>query len=161
MGCDIHVYLELVEEISVDKEYIYSVAEFYPGRNYWLFSLMAGVRNDSNPNLLLFPPKGLPKEVGYIARYENELFVPENYTGEERTTSRENADKWIAAGKSKQGYHGEKWVTNPDWHSHSWLTTKEMEVVKERYERYMLDTNILEPFPPKYESLLRAMHGLG
>ena len=68
MGCDIHMYLEQERTINNDKKWAsmdyykknpyydkndeedswegeYEVVEIYDGRNYSLFSILAGVRN--------------------------------------------------------------------------------------------------------------------
>ena len=62
MGCDIHIYTESLRRVNNvetwvnvdnwrinpyfgDEEKEYTVCEIYQGRNYELFSFLAGVRN--------------------------------------------------------------------------------------------------------------------
>lgn len=80
MGCDIHLYLEGKRTICGDKKWIsldhfrlnpyygtdpseeeYSVVSIYSSRNYWLFSILAGVR-DYSGNKPIAEPKGMPED---------------------------------------------------------------------------------------------------
>lgn len=133
MGCDIHLYLENVETIYNGNLQSRSIGQFHSGRNYTMFSLMANVRNyDGNT---LFSPKGLPTPLGYEAKYDNELYVikDEDYHDQERYVSRTVAEGWVGKGISLWTDPSMKWVTHPDWHSHSWLTFEELQQVKAAY----------------------------
>lgn len=129
MGCDIHMYLEFVER----EDYVSSIAKFNLSRNYTLFSLMAGVRTYEGSRVI-YQPRGLPDKIGWVAEYDNELYVVDRETDEEHSVSRENALKWIERGVSKWTNDQEKWVTHPDWHNHSWLNAEELDRVREVYE---------------------------
>lgn len=82
MGCDIHIYLEQERTINNDKKWVsmdyykknpyydkndeedswqveYDVVEIYNGRNYSLFSILAGVRNYGE-NSPIVEPRGIP-----------------------------------------------------------------------------------------------------
>lgn len=97
-----------------------------PGRNYFMFQILAGVRGEP----LMYEPKGLPTDTGYSATNDNLCYISEDSDSEDRYVTPENAAKWVANGSSKYVGNGEReniWVTNPDWHSHSWLATEEFE----------------------------------
>ena len=85
MGCDIHLYTErkLLDDnrwICVDH-FIYnpyydgknpdekelSPVEIYDGRDYTMFTALAGVRND-NMTPIISPPRGLPTDVSDVVR---------------------------------------------------------------------------------------------
>lgn len=72
MGCDIHFYVEVrkgknwesADRWSVDPSdgvpYIDDPDKFYSGRNYYLFSILAGVRSYDNAYEPICNPRGLP-----------------------------------------------------------------------------------------------------
>ena len=68
MGCDIHVVLERKIEDKWQGVFVYRVTdanaiqkvEPYDGRNYELFSILAGVRGSHEP---LIDPRGLPNDM--------------------------------------------------------------------------------------------------
>lgn len=127
MGCDIHLYLESKHQRG------WSDLCTPPGvRDYEMFELMAGVRGDET----LFPPRGLPKDIGLSTRHESQLFITEDGNGDHQA-SRENAAKWVSAGSSSYTDKDKKFITHPDWHSHSWLTADEFgKVIDEYRKRY-------------------------
>lgn len=129
MGCDIHMYLETVDSSDWPR----SIAKFNLGRNYTIFSLMAGVRSHENKRII-YQARGLPENIGWMAEYDNELYVVDGDTSEDRHVSRETALGWISRGVSRWTNDSKKWVTHPDYHSHSWLTADELDRVKEVYE---------------------------
>jgi len=97
---------------------------------------MANVRNYYSDGKLpvLVEPRGIPDDVGYIAKDDNQLYISEN-EGDNYTTM-ERAEKWVESGSSKfiDNQEGKPiWVTHPDWHSHSWLTTSEFETIINKY----------------------------
>ncbi len=73
MGCDIHFYVEARKDadspwVTADHWEVDDIAlgpevprrfEFYTGRHYALFSLLAGVRGDGHP---LIEPRGVPED---------------------------------------------------------------------------------------------------
>jgi len=91
MGCDIHVRLEKLMTIKEKEKWIncdnwtfnpyfgeysdetieYEVNEFYDGRNYELFALLADVRNYGDI-IPISKPKGVPLDMHYRTREEYE-----------------------------------------------------------------------------------------
>lgn len=127
------MYLEYEETLPDGEKYITSVSRFSLSRNYTIFALMAGVRAYEG-STVLFGPRGLPEKVGWEADYDNTLYVVEGETNEEYCVSRERAERWVASGSSQWTTADKRWVTQPDWHSHSWLTLEEFEQVRDAYE---------------------------
>lgn len=137
MGCDIHMYVEYTYTAGRLKEpLIWSSfgSGFLGNRNYQLFGYLAGVRYNPKNALL---PKGLPKELAYISDHDTKLYITEDGEGEHETTMK----KALAWNKERgcQLYKGRNgkvtWVDNPNWHSHSWLTTNEFASVLKRYSK--------------------------
>lgn len=144
MGCDIHCYIEYrdrdVSDLE-DKSWSSFGGRINPGRNYAIFSLMAGVRSWNEGNIL-FEPRGLAENLGYYSRGDNFLYI----TADEKecscggscdSVSMSKAEKWVKSGSSyfKNNREGKPtWVSQPDWHSHSWLSLSEFRQVLEKYK---------------------------
>jgi len=135
MGCDIHAYLDYDEFPTDDGWYVSCFAEDLDlGRNYALFSLMAGVRRDPDREQRpLFEPKGMPDRYSYQVKRAYSLSVYDDLSGVDRNCSIEQAEKWIKRGISI--WLDDKHISDPDWHSASWLTASELEQVKAEYEQ--------------------------
>ena len=138
MGCDIHLYIEYKnKKVAFDgyKDSWHSFGQqINPGRNYAMFALMADVRNYDGQLPVIVKPRGMPDDVGYIAKDDNQMYISEN-EGDNYTTM-ERAEKWVESGSSKfiDNQEGKPtWVTDPDAHSHSWLTTSEFETIINNY----------------------------
>jgi len=128
MGADIHPYIEY------DKapDFTWQFAQVRLARDYRLFSLLAGVRHEPSfgqPSV----PKGLPANLCPLTRLDNELCVVENDSREKGVCTKEQAERWVASGMSEWTSDEHKWVTNPDWHSHSWMNWRELEEVKQKF----------------------------
>jgi hypothetical protein len=140
MGCDIHLYIEYK---SKKPQYDGRESTWHsfgksinPGRNYAMFGLMANVRNCYSDGKLpvLVEPRGMPEDAGYTATDDNRIYISE--TESEDYVCMETAKRWVNSGSSKfiNNKDGNPtWVTQPDWHSHSWLTTSEFESVLNKY----------------------------
>jgi hypothetical protein len=140
MGCDIHLYIEYK---SKKPQYDGRESTWHsfgksinPGRNYAMFGLMANVRNCYSDGKLpvLVEPRGMPEDAGYTATDDNRIYISE--TKSEDYVSMETAKRWVNSGSSKfinDNDGNPTWVTQPDWHSHSWLTTSEFESVLNKY----------------------------
>jgi hypothetical protein len=127
MGCDIHAFIDY-DEIHQDGISTFHWGSIKLERNYWLFSLLAGVRGEREQSL---QPKGLPKSMSWQVRKEVYLqliddadvndYTVEGYIG------REHAKKhnW----KMIDEYHCE----HPDWHSHSYLNLEELDGIIKNY----------------------------
>jgi hypothetical protein len=140
MGCDIHLYIEYKSKKTEFDGYKNSWHSFggriNPGRNYAMFGLMANVRNCYSDGKLpvLVEPRGMPEDAGYTATDDNRIYISE--TESEDYVCMETAKRWVNSGSSKfiNNKDGNPtWVTQPDWHSHSWLTTSEFESVLNKY----------------------------
>jgi hypothetical protein len=115
-----------------------------------MFEALAGVRGDETNAVV--PPRGMPEDAGYYSFDDYTLYISDSPGADdsEDVCSRQRADGWAKNGSSilldtnkkpitpAQGELttfdtdkapsvavGAVWVTHPDWHTHSWLTTDE------------------------------------
>lgn len=155
MGCDIHVYVEY----SRDGKHWGNLTDNAGSRNYRMFGIMAGVRYE---DAKLFDPKGLPDgNLSFTAEAAHWCNVaPDDHpewAGSDGWVSKDNAERWVASGCSKPAFRDGvlKRVTNPDHHSHSWLTASELEQCVERY-RELSDGSA----PTEWVAILAAMKAI-
>lgn len=139
MGCDIHPVLEVKGEdgkwhgkvlcwcsrtgSAPDTE-----GALYIHRNYSLFAMLAGVRNYDGVKPIA-EPRGVPDDA-------SEAFVKMNWfrvvpddefdENDEWSVRLSDAERWVK-GNSSDWRDGKSLVSNPDFHSHSWLTLAEIE----------------------------------
>jgi hypothetical protein len=161
MGCDIHMYVQYREkkerENELNRDWWYEFGDqISPGRNYSMFGILAGVRSSyyDDEGVTHLEPKGLPDfGLGWGARADLSLSITE--TGqEEKSCTLEQAERW--KGPIEKNKDGKPVRTeHPDWHSHSWLTPKELAQV---YRWYKKETG----YPPglEYRVLLKMMKAL-
>jgi hypothetical protein len=125
MGADIHLYMEVCEDPASDNPYWSAFGgRVNPGRDYGMFGVIADVRvSDIN----IIPPKGMPEgRLGYEAEGDAYLYVNDKHADQAGYCSVANADEWVKSGSSANLVeNGVRRVTNPDWHSHTWLTPAE------------------------------------
>jgi hypothetical protein len=133
MGCDIHCYIEFKEKD--DNRWRSFGERINPGRNYLMFAVLAGVRTD-NPSDALIPARGPLNDMGFSADNDAYLYIHDTDGEHSEGTTKERAKDFV----EKQGCHYKNnnegkptWVSHPDWHSHSWLTTAEFKAALERY----------------------------
>lgn len=69
MGCDIHA----VVRVKPKKGPPYVFTDVQIDRDYELFGILAGIRDNTAPNIQL--PRGLPKDIRLIANRRNEIAV--------------------------------------------------------------------------------------
>jgi hypothetical protein len=153
MGCDIHMYIEYKRKNTTTNNWNNFGSKINPGRNYWMFGLMSkGVRCEFEES---FEAKGMPEDAGYYTRDDNQLYITDTGNEEDCCTI-EKAKQWESYG-GKITYEKDipKWVTHPDWHSHTWLTIEEYERVIDSYNKKAG----AEP-EPEYEAVLAAMKKL-
>lgn len=151
MGCDIHCYIEYQsKETGRWNDF---GGKINPGRNYYMFSLLAGVRGEESS--ALFPPRGLPDNLGYSSANDSRLFITD--TDGEHCLNKETAAKWVEQHISEYILLNDNpiWVTHPDWHSHSWLTTKEYQEVLKKYDETEKKCDEI-----KYRVILETMKSL-
>jgi hypothetical protein len=134
MGADIHCYIEYRKRNdSGEKRWLSFGGRLNPGRNYGVFAVLAGIRSDKSIPVP-FPPRGLPEDTGFKAVDDYYLFIDE--TGFENSVTSETAKQYVEnCGCHYKNNHDGKptWVSHPDWHSHSWLTTEELKKVFQEY----------------------------
>lgn len=149
MGCDIHCYLERKDELQ-DKPHYWSFGGcINPGRNYVLFTVLAGVRDYGDGPRPLFQPRGIAPHLGWNASDDLGLYVTmdEKQAEQEGWTTLERAARWVQQGKSKWMDYDKvlasndfpahvKYprVTDPDWHSHSWVTAAELKAAIDKVQ---------------------------
>lgn len=162
MGCDIHMYIEYgykkrntERKEKNEPEYWNSFGgKINAGRNYVMFGHLAGVRSEV-PNPL--KPKGLPdfETLGYKSRGDAFLFIRDKKDdNDEDSCTLENAKRW--GGKIIERDGKPIFTEHPDWHSHSWLTTKEFADVINDYDNNKDNWgNVIE-----YKAILAAMETL-
>lgn len=146
MGCDIHLILEIKlkkdkvwNEFYTEKGNVWKRANIFGHDGVWgdriygMFAVLADVRNYSNREHL--PLRGFPEDANDYTKRSYYLKVidkkPEELTDyeiENNYCSRENAERWLKNGYSKNvTLFEQEYITNPDWHSPNWCTTQEME----------------------------------
>jgi hypothetical protein len=150
MGCDIHIYVEYKEATS--KVWYPFGGQFNPGRSYELFDKLGGVRGYSTPETA---GRGLPEGTSWVVNYDNEISI--DYKLMPNSGSANNcvdyvtAARWVESCGSKHidiTLEGKpRAVTNPDWHSHSWCTSKEF-------------AKVVKYGGPEYKALLAAVRSL-
>lgn len=165
MGCDIHMYTEYRskkrakerEEIG-ETEYWSSFGDrINPGRDYGIFTILAGVRGQSEHS---FSPKGkIPREnMGYSSRSDAFLWITENPSEDGSSCTREQAERYKSYGLK---IVDQDWVEHPDWHSHSWMDLEEFEEALNRYEILSREEWGIERGPGiEYLAVLSAMKTL-
>ncbi len=109
VGCDCHEVIE----IQINGKW-FCIGGLTLNRNYYLFSVLANVRNDNDDPMecVSGDAKGLPDSMDkmsvFLMSYGNTESI-------------------------------EKELDDPDHHSHSFLNVKELEEAKEIYEEYLKD----------------------
>ena len=123
MGCDIHAYVE-TRETGEDKEWgCQGCLQGYTTRDYLMFSFLAGVRNHDHSVEPVVMPRGFPREASW--------WVTGEYTLLTRYENAANVRGWLQNGYSQP--YDKKRITNPDWHTPSWVTPDELELVLAQY----------------------------
>ena len=134
MGCDIHMFvqyrnIERAKKVKKEGGYDYwwgFGGHLNPGRNYTLFGILAGVRDNPMDDEKMFYPRGLPGfELSYEAKDSLYLYISDDECSEENSCTLEQAQRW--GRPIINDSQGKPWRTlHPDWHSHTWLTTQEL-----------------------------------
>lgn len=154
MGCDIHMYVEYTEKKEEEKWWLSFGGRFNPGRNYDLFAILADVRNYDGAKCI-YPPRGLPEPLGFRATWDYYLRVNKSAKSVDECFEgqclQSHADKWTATGQSVWRDDSKDVVSNPDWHTPSWLYVDELEEVLKKSKW---------SFGREYKALLAAMKSL-
>lgn len=132
MGCDIHLSIERRRrKFSKDEDWrgVGFHGEF-GSRIYGMFARMAGVRDYWEDEVKTkFKPRGLPDGMCWQSKMVFYYFVTDNEEAIEwgnNYCSKEDAERWVAKGYSRWLDDKHDMLTDPDHHSHSWLTTQEL-----------------------------------
>ena len=135
MGCDIHPYLEIFPEDPSEGSTTCYAENIAFGRCYTTFNLMAGVRGYRLP---LIKPRGIPSspQISFTVAQNYYFTVIDSYTSCHNTNgryiSREDALTWVDEGRATF-FDNEKYLTDPTWHTPSWLTKDELIQVRRHY----------------------------
>jgi hypothetical protein len=141
MGCDIHTYLELYskKESKQSKHcWVNSISKIHFGRNYNLFSLMAGVRGCSKS---IYPVKGVPTSPNMSYSTSSQYYATViddkdlNLYGERNTNVivRSQAEELVSKGITSYGNFEKTKIANPDYHTASWLNIDELAHIRKEY----------------------------
>jgi hypothetical protein len=140
LGADIHAYVDFDEVFDETPWLNCYAADIRLGRNYALFTMMASVRDDNGWTGSKREPRGLPAKYSFTVDNANVFYIGRRESGE-RTISRRVAAEWVKKGHStytaKRNRDGRpSCVTDPNWHSHSWLTAKELREIQAEFLAY-------------------------
>lgn len=151
MGCDIHLHIERRERKSVKNGFTDwwqgNIYGEFSQRNYKMFAYLADVRSDGN-NERVVPDRGIPDDVADSTQdYYMHPVMSEGKTFEWyydspcRPVTLKTAEDWTECFGSKiiiRPCDGgvSKYVTDPDYHSYNWCTTKELEECIKKSELY-------------------------
>lgn len=120
MGCDIH---GIIEQRKPGGNWTKCPAQIeHLWRDYDIFAHLGGARNYSDVQPVA-DKRGLPPDVCHDAHMKNCVYISES--GNDGCVTKARAEFWISKGYSKW-YRDGVFVTNPDWHSHSWCSTEEL-----------------------------------
>lgn len=129
MGCDIHAFIEYADFVDKNGDPFWSCfgGRYNPGRDYTMFGVLAGVRDD---RFQLFEPRGLPDgKRSYQVEDYMTIWISDERAGNDssKAVTLATAQKWVDQGGQFVFDGGDTpWrVTNPCLHSHSWLTLDE------------------------------------
>jgi hypothetical protein len=189
-GCDIHLYIEYTDKETLKKEKNGDLngrnepikaywnnfgGKINPGRNYYVFGILSkGVRSDLD---YAFEPKGIPDfhSLGYITRGDYSTYITDKEDDEGRYTTLNQAIEWASGEyRSSNLYYRNptddkpSWVSGPDWHSASWLTTEEYvraiksykDICKKLHQEEPEYNSIEDAILPEYEAIIVAIKSL-
>lgn len=127
MGADIHTHIEYRLEDNPDgTPYWDHWCKCRFGRDYSLFGLMAGVRDQRQPPVV--SPRGIPDRLSWGTRDAYTLLVLDDpKTSETGCCARVNAEGWVKNGQSRWWNDKQNRVTDPDAHTPSWMKADELE----------------------------------
>lgn len=135
MGCDIHLRIEKRKRMNpyTNGRYKWHNVGFYGEfrcRIYGMFARMAKVRDYYGDKCKVqFEPRGLPDDMDYQSTESFYPYVTDNEVAVnwgEHYCLKKMAEKWVKEGYSKWVDENHTRITDPDFHSYSWLTTQEL-----------------------------------
>jgi len=159
MGCDIHGFVDYSEP---NTDYVQNFGQFNLGRNYTLFSALAGVRTRWGMEEYAGYPNGIPEKRSWMVDFE--LFLRVSDDGGEKTCSTKNAERFADYNRRlmHQGYKDEtkNYVLHPDWHSHSHMDVKELSQALRRYRSACRAEGYDGTTPSCIKALMASMRAL-
>lgn len=114
MGCDIHVFVEY----RGPDGWRY-VGQYHPGRDYTMFGLLAGVRDESVSPVV--EPRGFPPTCSF------ETWLANMAVRVERDQFNEDDLARLRMAHRLGSDVGHLASPNQDWHTHSWLSGAELQ----------------------------------
>lgn len=165
MGADIHMYIEYASKTPsphatrTGKRWWSNFGgRINPGRNYSLFGLISGVRDDRYGPVV--EPRGYPDDAGYVADEDAYLRINDEYADNDGYCSLASAESWAKYGSTIECNDSGKpvRVTAPDWHSHTWLTPDELAAVYARYDELFANDDY--KIGVEWRAMLAAMRAL-
>ena len=130
MGCDIHLRIEQRVKSSDTKDWDgVGFSGQFSSRIYSMFARMADVRSYGDNYKVKFEPRGLPTDICYSSAEQFYMTVTDDEGAIEwggHYCRKEDAERWVENGYSRWADESHRRVTDPDYHSYSWLTTQEL-----------------------------------
>lgn len=136
MGCDIHLMVELRKKVEnpdstrLDRWYNGGFTGEFSSRIYGMFARMASVRTyDDEDYKVKFEPRGFPEDMTWWSQSQFYLDVIDDENAVDwgdRYCLPKDAERWVEKGYSKWLDEGHRTITDPDYHSCSWLTASEL-----------------------------------
>lgn len=169
MGCDIHMFIHYKDKESTTDWWRDFGGNINGGRDYLMFGFLAGVRHEVPGGL---SAKGLPEhslswiadETYYTPIYEKETESEPNHRHSDEgkwEISLEHARSWERYGRKIIERDGKPVkIANPDYHSASWLTIKELSDVYRKYTSYCRKHDGWGKVSSTYKAVLQAMRSL-
>lgn len=169
MGCDIHMYIEYTNKKRKEENLNEGITPYWfnfgakinPGRNYIMFAVLAGVRGRYKDS---FERKGrIPiNQLSWSSKDDFYIYVSENPVEFQYSVTLEQAKKWGERGYEIIEHNGKpSWVENPDLHTHTWMSSDELEKAFEIYKVHATaewETEI--DVPLEYKAILSVMRTL-
>src|SRR5947207_2198049 len=129
MGADIHGFLEY----RVGDRWFGVDDGWHPGRDYELFPLLANVRGQG----ALYPPRGMPRDAFDLVPHKYLTPVLETdadveafeWHTRDAAVTRRQAQESTAHGHAEWWDEAHRFISEPDWHTPSWLATAEFRAV--------------------------------
>ena len=144
MGCDIHLFVEIRHRKEKDSYWESPCEGEFSLTDYRMFAILNNVRNDFNYQPL--PNRGIPGNLSFTV-FDNyyrrvlrksELEKWKNLEIDDNCTEETEAEEFVKIGHSVLiKVDGQKFISDPTWHSPNWCTLKELEACCEKvYEGY-------------------------
>ena len=135
MGADIHAFIEWFDDRH--DRYFCFAEKINVRRDYLLFAVLAGVRNADYSVVPVSAPKGLPDDISedVVDHYYLKVSDEASICHDLYYCSSTDADRYIAGGSTEFRVDNQWFVSNPDWHTPSWLTLKSLQYAQHLYRQ--------------------------